>query len=87
MEDFEALEDIEMSEILGNSPDDFQTELLSRLDTIIENQSDISDQLHVVIEGQAAISKALYSILGLAILAVAFKLLWTAVAKWLFGGV
>lgn len=66
---------------------DFQSELMDKLDTIIENQSDISDSLNTVIEGQAAISNALYSILGLAILAIVFKIIWTVVAKWLFGGI
>lgn len=66
---------------------DFQSQLMEKLDTIIENQSDISNQLDVVIEGQSAISNALYSILGLAILAIGFKIIWTVVAKWLFGGV
>lgn len=66
---------------------DFQSQLMEKLDAIIENQSDISNQLNVVIEGQSAISNALYSILGLAILAIGFKIIWTVVAKWLFGGV
>lgn len=66
---------------------DFQLQLMDKLDTIIENQSDISNQLNIVIEGQSAISYALYSILGLAILAIGFKIIWTVVAKWLFGGI
>lgn len=66
---------------------DFQLQLMDKLDTIIENQSDISNQLDVVIEGQSAISNALYSILGLAILVIGFKIIWTVVAKWLFGGI
>ncbi len=66
---------------------DFQLQLMDKLDAIIENQSDISAGLDVVIEGQSAISNALYSILGLAILAIGFKIIWTVVAKWLFGGI
>lgn len=66
---------------------DFQTELFNKLDTIIENQSDISNKLDTVIEGQVAISYAIYSILGLAILIAAFKILWTILSKWLFGGI
>ena len=66
---------------------DFQSQLMERLDAIIENQTDISAQLHVVIEGQSAISNALYSILCLAILVTGFKIIWTVLAKWLFGGV
>ena len=75
----------ELSDELSGT--DFQSQLMERLDTIIENQTDISSQLHVVIEGQLAILNALYSILGLAILAIGFKIVWTVLAKWLFGGV
>ncbi len=63
------------------------SDLLEKLDTVIQNQDDISSKLDTVIEGQAAISNALYSIIGFSILIVAFKLLWTVVAKWLFGGI
>lgn len=66
---------------------DFQTKLFDKLDTIIENQSDISNKLDTVIEGQAAVSYALYSILGLSILVIGFKIVWTVVSKWLFGGI
>lgn len=76
--------DLSSDEISGT---DFQTELFDKLDTIIENQSDISNQLDIVIEGQSAISNALYTILGLSILVIGFKIVWTVVAKWLFGGI
>lgn len=66
---------------------DYQSQLMERLDSIIENQSYISARLDVVIEGQTAVSNALYCVLGLAILAIAFKIAWTVLAKWLFGGV
>lgn len=66
---------------------DFQSLFMDKLDTIIENQSDVSDKLSIVIEGQAHISYALYSILGFAVLVVGFKIIWTVVSKWLFGGV
>lgn len=79
----------QLVELLGEevTPADFQAEFMDKLDAIIENQSDISAGLDVVIEGQSAISNALYSILGLAILAIGFKIIWTVVAKWLFGGI
>lgn len=66
---------------------DYQLQLMERLDSIIENQADIFARLNVVIEGQSAISNALYSILGLSILVIGFKIIWTVIAKWLFGGV
>ena len=81
-----------ISEILEQFSDeisgtDFKSEFMDKLDTIIENQSDISDTLNTVTEGQASISYALYCILGLAILVIGFKIVWTVLAKWLFGGV
>lgn len=78
-----------ITELFSDDQDmsEFQTKFFEKLDTVIQNQSDISDKLDTVIEGQAAISKALYSILGLAILGIAIKLLWTVIAKWLFGGI
>ena len=69
------------------APIDFQGELIERLDTIIENQSEISAQLQVVIDRQSDIQYGLLCIFGLALLAAAFKIVWTVVAKWLFGGV
>lgn len=88
MEDYEKSFD-DVLQLLGddNAPSDLQTELFNKFDTIIENQSDISNKLDIVIDGQAAISYALYSILGFAILITAFKILWTFLAKWLFGGI
>lgn len=88
MEDYENSFD-ELLQLIGddNSPTDFQTDLFDKLDTIIENQSDISNQLDIVISGQSAISNALYTILGLSIFVIGFKIVWTVVAKWLFGGI
>ena len=66
---------------------DYQSQLMERLDSIIENQSYISAQLQVVIDRQSDIQYGLLCIFGLALLAAAFKIVWTVVAKWLFGGV
>ncbi len=66
---------------------DYQSQLMERLDTIIENQAYTSIQLQSVLEAQASAVNALYAVLGLALLITAFKILWTVVSKWLFGGV
>lgn len=76
--------DLSFDEVAGT---DFQTELFDKLDTIIENQSDISEKLDVAINGLSAISYALYTIIAFAILVAVFKILWTLLAKWLFGGI
>lgn len=90
-EDIPIFEDQEgdILQLLGEdeAPTDIYYSLMDKLDAVIENQSDVSSKLDTVIEGQAAISNALYSILGLSILGIGFKILWTVIAKWLFGGI
>lgn len=76
--------DLSSDEVAGT---DFQAELFDKLDTIIENQSEISEKLDVAINGLSAISYALYTIIAFAILVAVFKILWTFLAKWLFGGI
>lgn len=49
--------------------------------------SELSEKLDSVIEGQKAIYNLLSIILTGAVVAVAFKIVWTIISKWFFGGV
>lgn len=49
--------------------------------------SELSEKLDSVIAGQKAIHDLLSIILTGAVVAVAFKIVWTIISKWFFGGV
>lgn len=47
----------------------------------------IIDRLDTIIEGQQALFNALWLIIGIIVIGIVFKISWTFIAKWIFGGV
>ncbi len=52
---------------------DYETEVLSRLDTITD--------------GLQGIFNALWLLIGIVVVGIVIKFLWTVLAKWFFGGI
>ncbi len=52
---------------------DYEAEVLSRLDTITD--------------GLQGIFNALWLLIGIVVVGIVFKFLWTVLAKWFFGGI
>lgn len=52
---------------------DYDTAMLEKLDTVIE--------------GEQAIHSLLWLLIGIIVVGIVFKLLWTLIAKWFFGGI
>lgn len=70
---FELLNSTEESELTETTAYNDYTELMNKLDTVIE--------------GEQAINHTLWLIYTLLIVVTGVKLLWTVFAKWFFGGI
>ena len=52
-----------------------------------DNNSEILNRLDTVIEGEQAIHNCLWIIIGFLAVTTVVKFLWTFLSKWLFGGI
>lgn len=55
--------------------------------TVSDFESDVITRLDTVIEGLEGIFNALWLFIGIIVVGIVIKFLWTVIAKWFFGGI
>lgn len=55
--------------------------------TVSDFESDVITRLDTVIEGLEGIFNALWLLIGIVVVGIVIKFLWTVLAKWFFGGI